>query len=237
MSPRLVSQLGRPAIQPEGRENPSSQIWQAGRVEPEPSLAIGLSKTAHRRLFATAARIDDETARRPSRLPGWTVGHVLTHLARNADGHGRRLEGALEGRDVPRYPGGDDQRDGDIEAGAGRPARQLIRDLTESAQRLEQVWTRCERAGWPNAELRAGDRFPTTRSPLARLREVEVHHVDLGLGYQPADWPDEYVDWELGASLARLPERLTDPDDARRFLAWLIGRSDWPAGLRLEPWL
>jgi hypothetical protein len=45
------------------------------------------------------------------------------------------------------------------------------------------------------------------------------------------------VDWELGASLARLPERLTDPDDARRFLAWLIGRSGWPAGLRLEPWL
>ena len=29
--------------------------------------------------------------------------------------------------------------------------------------------------------------------PWARLREVEVHHVDLGAGYTPADWPDAFA--------------------------------------------
>ena len=32
------------------------------------------------------AGLDDAGARSASLLPGWTVGHVLTHLARNADG-------------------------------------------------------------------------------------------------------------------------------------------------------
>jgi maleylpyruvate isomerase len=205
-------------------------------VEPEPGVAVWLAKTAHRRLFVTAAGIDDATARRPSRLPGWTVGHVITHLARNADGHVRRLEGALEGREVARYGGDADQRARDIEAGAGRPTAELFRDLTESARRLERTWARSEDADWPHAELLAADSFPTTGSPLRRLREVEMHHVDLGLGYEPADWPDEYVAWELSASLAHLPERLADRGDDRRFLAWLTGRAGWPPGLRLKPW-
>ena len=29
--------------------------------------------------------------------------------------------------------------------------------------------------------------------PWARLREVEVHHVDLGAGYTPADWSDAFA--------------------------------------------
>ena len=29
--------------------------------------------------------------------------------------------------------------------------------------------------------------------PWARLREVEVHHVDLGTGYTPADWSDAFA--------------------------------------------
>jgi maleylpyruvate isomerase len=61
--------------------------------------------------------------------------------------------------------------------------------------------------------------------------------VDLGLGYEPSDWPDEYVEWELRTSLARLPERLAGGGDARRLLAWLTGRAEWPADLRTAPWL
>ncbi|MFI9324466.1 maleylpyruvate isomerase N-terminal domain-containing protein [Kitasatospora aureofaciens] len=41
-------------------------------------------------LLRTAARLCDAGVRAPSLLPGWSRGHVLTHLARNADG-GRRL--------------------------------------------------------------------------------------------------------------------------------------------------
>ena len=82
-----------------------------------------------------------------------------------------------------------------------------------------------------------------------RWREVEVHHVDLGLAYGFADWPDAYVEAELGRTLAELPARLEpgthvelvppgDPLGRRAFLAWLIGRADAPeAGLpALGPW-
>lgn len=205
-------------------------------MEPEPSVAIAACRSAHERLLTTGATVDDQTARRSSRLPGWSVGHVLTHLARNADGHVRRLEGALRGESVQRYPGGEDQRDRDIEDGSSRPARELQSDLADSAARLEDTWHRSAQAGWPSAELLAGDRWPTSASPFQRLREVEVHHADLGVGYQAADWPDDYVRWELARALEGLPQRLSGPADSRRLLTWLIGRSEWPGDLELDPW-
>jgi maleylpyruvate isomerase len=206
-------------------------------VEIEPETAIGLSHAAHQRLLATVITIDDETVRRPSRLPGWTIGHVVTHIARNADGHTRRLEGALNGIEVARYPGGPEERDSGIEAGARRTARELYEDVDESAKRLEEVWERSAAAGWPNADLLATDRFPTTGSPLRRLREVEVHHVDLGLGYEVTDWPDAYVEWELPVALERLPKRLANDKDAHRMLGWLTGRSPDLHGVKLPPWM
>jgi maleylpyruvate isomerase len=71
--------------------------------------------------------------------------------------------------------------------------------------------------------------------PLHRWREVEIHHVDLGLGYDAADWPDGYVDRELAISLRLMPERLGAADQ-RRVLAWLLGRADQPAEVELAPW-
>jgi maleylpyruvate isomerase len=206
-------------------------------MEMDPDVAISLSQAAHQRLLATVLTIDDETVGHPSRLPGWTIGHVLTHIARNADGHSRRLEGALNGVEVARYPGGPAQREADIEAGARRNARELSQDVDESARRLEQIWAQSAAAGWPNAELVAADHYPTTGSPVRRLREVEVHHVDLGLGYEVTDWPDEYVEWELPVALERLPKRLASDKDAHRLLGWLTGRSPNPEGVDLPPWM
>ena len=206
-------------------------------MEIELPVAIGMSQAAHQRLLATVVIIDDATVGRPSRLPGWTIGHVLTHIARNADGHTRRLEGALNGIAVPRYPGGPAERDRDIQAGAARTARELYEDVAESAKRLEATWERSAAAGWPNAQLLATDRWPTSGSPVRRLREVEVHHVDLGLGYEVTNWPDEYVEWELPIALERLPKRLANDKDAHRLLGWLTGRSPNLDGVELPPWM
>jgi maleylpyruvate isomerase len=77
-----------------------------------------------------------------------------------------------------------------------------------------------------------------SESAPRRLREVEVHHVDLGLDYTPADWTDFYVRWELSPqshTMAALPGRLAGPEDARRFLAWVIDRGEQP-DLRLNQW-
>jgi maleylpyruvate isomerase len=199
--------------------------------------AIALCKTSHRRFLSTAENVTDEAARRPSLLPGWTVGYVLTHVARNADGHTRRLEGALEGREVARYPGGPKQREDEIEKGATRSAAELKKDVADSIARLEAVWERSVAAGWPNSNLMAGDKFSTSDSPVRRLREVEVHHVDLNLGYTPPDWPDEYLEWELPRALEGVGKRIDQPEDAKRLLAWLIGRAQSPGDLKLRPWL
>ncbi|MGA0355459.1 MAG: maleylpyruvate isomerase N-terminal domain-containing protein, partial [Ilumatobacteraceae bacterium] len=47
----------------------------------------GGCRDSHRDLLATLGDLDHLDPTRPSRLPGWSVGHILTHLARNADSH------------------------------------------------------------------------------------------------------------------------------------------------------
>lgn len=54
-------------------------------------------EAAHARLLSTLARLTDDDARGPSLLPAWSVGHLVTHLARHADSHVRMLEAAARG--------------------------------------------------------------------------------------------------------------------------------------------
>ncbi|MEO8695079.1 MAG: hypothetical protein ABI658_16245 [Acidimicrobiales bacterium] len=61
------------------------------------------------------------------------------------------------------------------------------------------------------------------------LRNVEVHHVDLDIGYQPRDWPEFFIEAELAKRLRALPDRANHAD----LLAWLLGRSPAP---ELGPW-
>ena len=53
----------------------------------------------------------------PSRLPDWTIGHVVTHLARNADGLRRVLDGVTAGQQLQPYDSPQARAD-DIQAGA-----------------------------------------------------------------------------------------------------------------------
>ena len=69
------------------------------------------------RLVRTADALTDAEAAGPSLLPGWTRGHVLTHLARNADALVGLVDGALTGVAAPMYPSVE-ARAADIEAGA-----------------------------------------------------------------------------------------------------------------------
>jgi maleylpyruvate isomerase len=96
---------------------------------------------SHLRLWATIEHLDDDTARRQSQLPGWSIGHVLTHIARNADSHVRMLTGALRGEHLKQYAGGMEQRAREVDAGADRPARDLVEDVKQSAAALESART------------------------------------------------------------------------------------------------
>lgn len=197
---------------------------------------VGAATGGQARLVATLASLTDEQAHSASLLPGWTVGHALTHIARNADSHTRMLRAALAGEAVTQYARGREQRAEDIESGAARPAAELVEDVATSAATLEATWAQMTPPAWSRHGLNAdGEIWPCAVMPWHRWREVELHHVDLGLGYAPADWPDAYVERELAISLELLPERL-DAAGQRQLLAWLVGRSAGPGELELAAW-
>ncbi|MEU4236495.1 maleylpyruvate isomerase family mycothiol-dependent enzyme [Actinoplanes sp. NPDC026619] len=140
-------------------------------------------------LIRTASDLDPSVIAQPSLLPGWTVGHVLTHVARNADAFTRLLTGARTGKPAEGYAPG--QRDTDIEAGAGRPLREQIEDIRRAHERFADAGAAMPAEAWTFPIEFIG--MPAAGAPWARLREVEVHHVDLGLAYTPADWSDAFA--------------------------------------------
>lgn len=201
------------------------------------------------RLLASVDRLDDAQLRGPSLLPGWTRAHVLTHIARNADGVVNLVRWARTGEETPMYPGGREGRDAEIEAGAARHIGDIRLDLNDSGERLLGAF-----ADFPAAALDREVRFSsgaTARGwelPLLRVREVEIHHVDLDTGYTPAHWRPEFVERTLDQlAPVFLRERhstvavlnATDADRRWRIaesgptlsgprnalLAWLTGRS------------
>lgn len=195
-----------------------------------PVREIEECRAAHERLLTRVANLDDATARRPSRLPDWSVGHVLTHLARNADSVVRRLDGARRGVVVDQYPGGHAGRTAEIEAGAGRPARELVADLAAACVAVQTAAASLAPDDWQRMTRGVSGQLASAAEVVAsRWTEVEVHHVDLGLGYTPADWPNELVRRALDHELPQLPARCPPHE----LLAWLIGRAGPPD---LTPW-
>jgi maleylpyruvate isomerase len=198
----------------------------------DPAAAAGAlggrlaSSTA--RLVQTAARLTDTEARQASLLPGWSRGHVLTHLARNADSVVWRLEGAARGELRDQYPGGLEQRACDIDAGAGRPAAELVADVRRSAGAVERALRELSLAAWDAPSRTSRGVVEDSRAVvLSRWREVVVHHGDIGLG--PVPFPPALIDVWLPQELQRLAERCEPAD----LLSWVIGRGDPPA---LGPW-
>ena len=163
---------------------------------------------AQRALNAALEDLGDEQARAPSLLEGRSVGHVLTHVARNADSVVWRLEGAARGEVRDQYPGGLEQRRAEIEAGAGRPASELVADVARNSTAVEEVMAALSPAAWdaPSRTAR-GVVEPSRDAVFSRWREVVVHHGDLGLG--PIRWPPALV-----AGMA--PPRAAPPGSAGR---------------------
>ncbi|MFC8509263.1 maleylpyruvate isomerase family mycothiol-dependent enzyme [Streptomyces sp. NPDC057411] len=204
------------------------------------------------RLVDAVSSWDNAALAEPSRLPGWTRGHVLAHLSRNADA----LVNVLQG--LPMYKDGA-TRDTDIERDAGRPLDVQLADLRESAERFQAV---CEEpADWARTvELRNGVTDSASRVPFRRWVEVALHHVDLGAGYELRDLPEEFQLREIDFLADRWsgrtdvpPVTLRTPDGTDRgrtggtegapvtvtgpldaLLGWLSGRGDKGAGLAAE---
>lgn len=146
-------------------------------------------RDATERLLTAVAELDNASLAEPSRLPGWSRGHVLAHLARNADA----LVNVLEGR--PMYASAE-VRNADIERDAPRPLDTQLADLRESAARFQAPGD--APADWSRTvELRNGVTDSASRVPFRRWAEVELHHVDLGIGYELEDLPAEFTEREI----------------------------------------
>lgn len=205
--------------------------------------------TSTEALQHSIADLTDPQARAGSLLPNWTRGHVLTHLARNADAMVNLARSARTRQHIPMYPSRA-ERDADIERGAGRPAAELVADVETSHQRLMAELAALDSADWA-VPIRYGadDREDVaTLIPVYRRSEVEIHHVDLDLGYTLAHWPPDFVEPMLGRVAADFSTRPDAPpltlvgNDERRWLirnggqevsgtasallGWLLGRTD-----------
>ncbi|MBV9043194.1 MAG: maleylpyruvate isomerase N-terminal domain-containing protein [Acidimicrobiia bacterium] len=198
---------------------------------PAPVEDIEAVAAAHRRLLERIEDLSDDDMRKPSLLPDWSVGHVLTHVARNADSHVRRAEAAVAGVVVDQYPGGYEARAAEIEAGSSRPADVIIEDVRQSALAVEHTWQQVPDHAWSAISRDVGGRERELRSlPSRRWQEAEVHLVDLAIGATHRDWSDEFVSAWLPQSREQILRKLEPGaalphfDDAREELAWLYGR-------------
>ncbi len=195
-----------------------------------PSLDLARVTHSHDRLSAVVATLGEDDVRRPTSLPGWTVGHLLTHIARNADSHVRRVEAAISGVMIDQYQGGPDGRQQEIQAGSQRSAVELVEDVTASARAAEAAWQGLPESAWQARSRDAGGLVrPLLELPGRRWQEVEVHLVDLDVGPTHRDWSDEFVLEWLPRTRERMARALKPGIDATAFdprdeLAWLYGR-------------
>jgi maleylpyruvate isomerase len=176
----------------------------------------------HETILATTRYLEglttltDDDCHAPSVLPGWTRGHVITHVARNADALTNLLHSAQSETEIPMYPS-QEARDSAVQAGAGRTADELREDAAASWGRLLQAANELHVSHLDARVVRTpGDKpFPVSKVGGMRRTEVEIHHADLQIGYTAADWPADFTRYLLerrARELAATPMRwrLTD---------------------------
>ncbi|EWT07032.1 hypothetical protein N864_13350 [Intrasporangium chromatireducens Q5-1] len=137
------------------------------------------------RLMTTAASLTDEDVRGASLCEGWSRGHVLAHVARNAEGIARAARAATTGSGEAMYAG-QAERDAEIEAGARRSARELVDDVRHTAAELAPYLEAIHPHELKDVTFErtpGGERVYAARLPFMRLREVVIHHIDLDAGF------------------------------------------------------
>jgi maleylpyruvate isomerase len=156
------------------------------------------------RLLTTIGQLPPESLGWPSRCAGWTRGHVLAHIARNADAIGNLVTWAVTGERHDMYAS-PEARAADIEAGAHRSMPEQYDDVSSSAARLAELLDQLKpEHARTKVEMRGGRRVRAGRLAEVRLREVVFHHVDLDSGYTFADTDPEVVRLLLEDAIRRV---------------------------------
>ncbi|MDO8108199.1 maleylpyruvate isomerase family mycothiol-dependent enzyme [Isoptericola sp. b441] len=213
-------------------------------VPTEAAAAIASIERTHDRLRATLEGLTDEAVAGPSRLPGWTRGHVLAHLAGFGAAAERQLLLAVQGAPaVEFYDGGREARDAAIEAGAGASAAQHVERVVAVMDRVEGLLDLLDDEALRQPTGYQG--LPAGALVLAWWREFSIHLTDLDLGAEHTLWSPELREHLVGFLSPRVPDGVqldlepTDVDEPRRvgqgrvvrvrgtandLVAWLAGR-------------
>jgi maleylpyruvate isomerase len=165
-------------------------------------------RTASQRLVRTIDSLPEDAWRATSLLPGWTVSHVVAHLALNAEGLAGALVGVVEGEPVTMYRSQED-RDADVEKLAAAPPDELRQRAMGSVTQVAAAIAALP-ADLAGATIErtpgSGRTFAAGAVGWMRLREVEIHHADLGpdaAAYSPADWSQEFTERLLETTARR----------------------------------
>lgn len=214
-----------------GPPNRPGDPVRSGSAAEQAANMLAAVEGATTRLLDTVRELDDTAVRAPSLLPGWTRGHVLSHLARNADGCVNLLRWARTGIEHAMYPSAAD-RQAAIEEGARRSHRLLAEDLIASCTRLTDACRSLPVNAW-SAEVMAIPGRPVRASEVlrGRLLEVWIHLVDLDQTIGFADIPDADVEELLDDAVRQLTDQADAPactvtvtfDDTRQ-RTWTLGR-------------
>ena len=168
--------------------------WHDGRVIDVPRPDPDTIARADRALVRTVDALSEPQYAEPSQLPGWTRAHVVAHLALNGEGLAGVLHGAHVGRPQPMYAS-PEARDADIEELAAAAPDELRERFLAATGRFGEALEAMHEADWEGRFERTpgGPDFALRNVLLMRLREVEIHHADLGAGYTADDWPADFA--------------------------------------------
>jgi maleylpyruvate isomerase len=148
-----------------------------------------------------AAGLDPGQLRGPSRLDGWSRGHVLSHLSRNAGALTNLLTWARTGVESRMYSSPTDRAEG-IEAGAGRALGEQQADLAASGARFLRAAQAVPEERRSFVVLSGqGREIPAHEVPWLRVREIWLHLVDLDAGYDIDALPGA-IAWALTTDVA-----------------------------------
>jgi maleylpyruvate isomerase len=159
------------------------------------------------RFTAAVETLSDAEVREASTLPGWSRGHVITHVARSIDAYLWLLAVARNGVEPgPRMDAAALAHA--VREGAERPADELAADVRGRLSQLAEDAALMPAERWDVlVAALAGWRHPAWFTLHRCWRELETHHADLNAGYGSADWPAAYVSWALDDTLAALGAR------------------------------
>ncbi|MEU7384313.1 maleylpyruvate isomerase N-terminal domain-containing protein [Streptomyces sp. NPDC042207] len=197
------------------------------------------ARTGTELILDAVAGLDEAGFSAPSVLPEWTRGHLVAHVAANADALCNLVHWAATGDQTPMYASAEERAAG-IAKGPTLSADELRSWLTGSAHRLAEGLDGLTDEQWQRQVVTAqGRTVPATELPWMRAREVCVHAVDLGTGVVTfADLPKGFLT-DLVAEISAKRGLTGLPDGPLpEVAAWLAGRphslADAP---ELGPWL